>query len=71
MNKQSGKDTQLHVLVDEVFFLFKYYTNVTLSSHNDTLFVLDVVICLPESVSCLLARANPKIRFRETFLTGN
>jgi hypothetical protein len=38
------------------------YQNVTLSIHNETLFVLDLVVCLQVSVTCLLARAADKLK---------
>jgi hypothetical protein len=54
-----------------------HFKNVTLSIHNETLLVLDLVMCLTERVSCLLARAapqNPNIQRNsvrlETDLTG-
>jgi hypothetical protein len=40
-----------------------YYQNVTLSSHNETLLVLHVVMCLPES--CLLAMAAHRPKHSE------
>jgi hypothetical protein len=39
---------------------YYYMYNVTLSDHNKTLFALNLVICLPESVSFLLAMAAHK-----------
>jgi hypothetical protein len=64
-NYQCGKNKHSYVVVCAVFESFKYFQNVTLSNHNKTLMILDLVIYLPASVRCLLARAVDKPKHSE------
>jgi hypothetical protein len=73
MNYQTGKDTQLYEVVCAIFESLKYLIIMILSNHKETLLILDLVKCLPESVllACWLGQhTNPSIQDSPIELVG-